>query len=287
MYAVMGVTGQVGGKVAERLVATAQPVRAVVRDVRKAAAWAERGCEVATADITDAAALARAFAGCAGVFIVIPPLFDPAPGFPEIRAIAAALAEALREARPGKAVMLSTIGAQATEPNLLSQLGIAEAALSALPIPIAFLRAAWFVENAAGDVQAARETGVIASYLQPLDKPVPMVAIADIGHLGADLLGQSWTGRRIVELEGPSRITPNQLAAAFAARLGRPVRAQAVARSEWESRFAAAGARNPEPRARMIDGFNEGWIEFEAGESGSLKGRTGVDEVVAGLVARG
>jgi NAD(P)H dehydrogenase (quinone) len=30
--------------------------------------------------------------------------------------------------------------------------------------------------------------------------------------------------------------------------------------------------KNPLPRMRMLDGFNEGWIEFEGGEGRSRKG---------------
>ena len=48
-----GITGQVGGAVAHNLLAANRPVRAVVRDLRKGEAWAERGCEVVKADITD------------------------------------------------------------------------------------------------------------------------------------------------------------------------------------------------------------------------------------------
>jgi len=44
------------------------------------------------------------------------------------------------------------------------------------------------MENCRWDVVPAREQGVIPSFLQPLDKPVPMVATADIGKLAAALL---------------------------------------------------------------------------------------------------
>jgi NAD(P)H dehydrogenase (quinone) len=132
------------------------------------------------------------------------------------RAIIAAVTTAIEAANPSKVVCLSTIGAQATQPNLLNQLGLLERALGALPSPVCFLRAVWFMENAAWDVAPARDAGVVPSFLQPLDKPVPMVATADIGHLAATLLQETWTGRRIVELEGPRRITPNQIAATFA-----------------------------------------------------------------------
>ena len=188
MYAITGITGQVGAPSRGRLLAADCPVRAVVRDAGKGAAGQERKCEVALANINDASALAAAFTGTEGVFVLIPPLFDPTSGFPEVRRIVAALRSALEAARPARVVCLSTIGAQVTQPNLLNQLGIMEQTLGELPMPVAFLRAAWFMENAAWDVGPARDDGVIPSFLQPLDRPVPMVATADIGRVGAELL---------------------------------------------------------------------------------------------------
>jgi uncharacterized protein YbjT (DUF2867 family) len=141
------------------LLAAKQPVRAVVRDLSKGAAWAGRGCDLAHADIADAPALAAAFRGAEGVFVLVPPNFDPAPGFLEAQATAESLCSALENACPGRVVYLSTIGAQATQTNLLSQHTIIEQALRALPIPITFLRPAWFMENCIWDVTPARERG--------------------------------------------------------------------------------------------------------------------------------
>jgi len=42
----------------------------------------------------------------------------------------------------------------------------------------------------------------------------------------------------------------------------------------WEDVFRAQGMKNPTPRIQMIEGFNEGWIEFEGGFQGSVKGQT-------------
>jgi NAD(P)H dehydrogenase (quinone) len=280
MYAITGITGQVGGEVARALLAAGQPVRAIVRDAAKGAAWQARGCEVALADLADEAALTLALRGADAVFLLIPPNFDPSPDFPEVRALIATLRSALLAASPNRVVCLSTIGAQATQPNLLSQLGLVEQALGALPMPVAFLRAAWFMENAVWDVQPARD-GMIPSFLQPLDKPVPMVATADIGRLGATLLQEQWTGRRIVELEGPRRVSPNDIATAFAKILGHPVRTQPVPRETWEALFLSQGMRNPTPRAQMLDGFNQGWIEFEGTPR---KGETPIDAVLTELV---
>jgi NAD(P)H dehydrogenase (quinone) len=286
MFAITGVTGNVGGQVARNLLAAKQPVRAVMRDVRKGEVWAQLGCELAGADINDAAELTAAFLGADGAFVLVPPNFDPLPDFPEARAIADTLRSALEVARPRRVVYLSTIGAQATQSNLLTQHTIIEQALRDLPMPIVFLRPAWFMENFMWDVAPATSKGVVPSFLQPLDKMYPMVATADIARAAAELLQEKWTGRRVVELEGPHRVTPNEVAAAFTNLLGRPVKMEAVPRATWEALFKSQGMKNPTPRIQMLDGFNEGWIEFENGEAGSRKGSVEIETVLKTLIER-
>ena len=282
MYAVTGITGQVGGAVARDLLDAGRQVRAVVRDAAKGTAWRDRGCEIALADLSDVAATTAALRGVEAAFLLIPPLFDPAPGFPEVRSLVASLRTAILQACPGRLVCLSTIGAQATQPNLLGQLGLVEDALGDLPLPVAFLRAAWFMENFAGDVAAARG-GKLPSFLQPLGKSFPMVATADIGRLGASMLQEHWTGRRVVELEGPARVTPNEVAIAFGKVLAHPVEAQILPRDTWEALFQSQGMQNPTPRAQMLDGFNEGWLEFQGN---ALKGGTPIESVLGSLIHR-
>ena len=286
MHAITGITGSVGGEVARALLNAGHAVRAVIRDPRKGAVWEALGCDVSLADMNDAAALAAAFKAASDVFVLLPPNFDPSPDFPETRAIVAALRRALATARPGKVVCISTIGAQAKRENLLTQLTVMEESLGDLPMPITFLRPAWFMENCSWDVAPARDTRVISSFLQPLEKPVPMVATADVGRVAAELLQETWTGRRIIELEGPTRVTPNQIAATFAEIFSHPVQAEAVPRQTWEQLFKSQGMKHPEPRIQMLDGFNQGWIEFEQDETRRRKGRIGLREVLTGLAGR-
>ena len=284
MYAITGITGQVGGALAETLLADGAAVRAIARDPKKATRWAERGCTLARADMTDAEALTRAFDGAEGVFLLIPPIFDPSPDLAQVRAVIAAVRAALIAAMPGRVVALSTVGAQAPQPNLLGQLGLVERHLGELDLPIAFLRAAWFMENAAWDVEPARH-GTIQSFLQPLGRAIPMVATSDVGATAARLLREDWHGRRVVNLQGPALISPNNLAATFASLLGHPVEAQAVPRSQWEAIFRSQGMTNPLPRMKMLDGFNEGWIAFEGcGHAERATGTTTLEAVLQRLL---
>jgi len=280
MFAVVGITGQVGGAVARRLLGAGQKVRAIVRSVDKGKEWSLQGCEVAVADLNDATSLQRAFQGVNGIFIMIPPVYSPSEDFTETRDVVQALYAALEQSPPEKIVCLSTVGAQATQSNLLNGLKILEDFLSRLSFPVAFIRAAWFMENAAWDVTAAKEKGVIPSYLQPLDRAIPMVATEDIGRVGAELLQQKWEGKKILELEGPTRVSPNDIASSFSRILQKPVRMEAIPHDQWEEIFLSQGTTRPLPRIRMIDGFNEGWITFE-GES--QKGVVLLDTVITKL----
>lgn len=286
MYAVTGITGQVGGVVGRRLLEAGLPVRAVARHADKGRAWADRGCEIAVAEMDDADALQQAFEGAEAVFILLPPIFDPSPGCPEARRTIEAIKTALATAHPSRVVCLSTIGAQVTRPNLLNQLGLMEQALGALDLPIAFLRAGWFMENCQWDLPSARDHGEIPSFLQPTDRTVPMVATEDVGTAAASLLRERWQGVRVVELEGPAPVSPDQIATAFSRALQRPVRATEVPREQWEPLFRSQGMHNPLPRMQMLDGFNQGWIAFQGSPAEQRKGTTSIDAVVRALVAR-
>jgi uncharacterized protein YbjT (DUF2867 family) len=181
----------------------------------------------------------------AGVFILPPAEFDPEPGFPEARHVIATVTSALVQARPGRVVCLSTIGADAAHENLLTQRTLMEQSLQEIGLPVTFLRPGWFMENALWDLPSARDEGVLRSFLQPADKPFPMVGTQDVGRLAAVLLREDWSGTRVVELEGPARVSPNDLARAFATVLKRPVRVETVPRESWEQIFRSQGTRNP------------------------------------------
>jgi uncharacterized protein YbjT (DUF2867 family) len=285
MYAITGITGKVGGEIARNLLACGQSVRAVLRDRAKAADWAARGCDVAIAEMANAEQLTAAFAGADGVFILPPSDFDPEPGYPEAQRVIDSVTSALMTARPKRIVCLSTIGADAPHDNLLTQRTLMEQSLSAIGLPVTFLRPGWFMENAQWDVASARDEGVVRSFLQPADKSFPMVATRDVGRLAADLIRQDWTGMRVVELEGPARVSANALAQAFSTVLGRPVRAEIISREHWEALFRTQGMKNPQPRVRMLDGFNEGWIEFRNHGRSAVKGNTSLLDVITALVA--
>jgi uncharacterized protein YbjT (DUF2867 family) len=261
-------------------------VRGIVRERSKGAKWKERGAEIAVADYNDAAALSVAFSGVDGVFVMMPPNFTPAPGFPEAKQTLTAIYDALAKAHTKKAAYLSSIGSeQESGLGLITQTHMLENTFRDLPMPQIFLRAGWFMENFAGDFASARTEGKVYSHLQPLDRRVPMVATVDIGKAGAEVLCQDWKGTRYIEVAGPRDYSPLDVAQGFSEVLGRKVEAVVVPREEWTKSFVAQGMPEDRtsPRAEMVDGFNSGLIHFGVSGTENYVGVTELTTVLKGL----
>src|SRR5580698_5671450 len=266
MFTVMGITGKVGGAVAENLLAAGKTVRGVVRNSGKVKAWADRGVELVQSAYDDAAGLAKAFSGAKGVFAMIPPDFAPAPGLPDQKRTIAAIREALERAKPGKAVFLSSIGSeQPSGLGLITSTHLLEQATRTLPIPVAYLRAGSFMENWLGALDHIRSTGQMPFFYAPLERKFPLVAAGDIGLAGATVLQENWTGARVLEVDGPEGGTDlHQVADAFGSALKREVKALQLPETAWQSVLEGIGM--PADRTglymEMVKSFNSGWIHF-------------------------
>jgi NAD(P)H dehydrogenase (quinone) len=291
MFTVMGITGNVGGAVAENLLAAGKTVRGVVRDPEKADAWADRGVELVQSAYDNAAALTRAFAGAEGVFAMIPPDFAPAPGLPDQKRTIASIQEALERAKPGKAVFLSSIGSeQPSGLGLITSTHLMEQAMRTLPIPVAYIRAGSFMENWLGALDLIGATGEMPFFYAPLERKFPLVATRDIGLAGAKVLRESWTGVRVLEVNGPEGGTDlHQTAAAFGRVLGREVKAVQLPEAAWQNALVAMGM--PADRTglyiEMVRSFNSGWIHFGNSGTETFYGPTTIEAFAQNLVKKG
>jgi len=289
VFTIVGITGNVGGSTAKALLDAGKKVRGIVRDKAKAAHWAKQGAELMQGDLNDIGLLTEAFRGCDGVFVMMPPYFAPAPGFPETKGIVANIKTAMAAAKPKKAVYLSSVGAHRERGlGLITQSHILEQEMRTLPCANAFIRAAWFLDNYQWDVRSAQERGEIDMYLAPANRGISMVATNDIGELAAKTLQQEWSGNRILELEGPEKYSPNDAAAAFSKLLGRPIKTNPIQRSEWQRLFVQQGTAEDRttPRIEMLDGFNSGWIDFEGDDAEHFKGKLTIEQVIKSLIAK-
>ncbi|AKD57150.1 NmrA family NAD(P)-binding protein [Spirosoma radiotolerans] len=290
MIAILGITGQVGQVIGELLLHQHQPIRAVVRNPAKATQWAARGAEVVAADLLDAAALTQAFRGTEAVFIMTPPGLDLENVLEQHQQMVAAISMALKSAHPKKVVYLSSIGGHLLHgTGAIRKLYDLEQALTRLPIPTAGIRAGWFMENFIGSIPGAVQSGQLHSFLNPTDLLIPMVAVQDIGQLAAELLTQSWTGARILELEGPCRYSADNVASILAYHTGRPIRAVAISPADYEQTYSSFGFTQDASRlmAEMNDGFNRQWIVFEGGKAEPVYGETLLEDMLRTQVTEG
>jgi uncharacterized protein YbjT (DUF2867 family) len=245
----------------------------VVRDSGKAKVWADRGVEMVQSAYDDAAGLANAFSRADGVFAMIPPDFAPAPGLPDQKRTIAAIRQALEQAKPGKAVFLSSIGSeQPSGLGLITSSHLMEEGMRTLLSPVAYLRAGSFMENWLGTLDHIRATGEMPFFYAPLDRKFPLVATRDIGLAGAKVLQETWTGERVLEVNGPEGGTDlHEAAAAFGRALDREVKAVQLPEAAWQNVLEAMGT--PADRTglyiEMVKSFNSGWIHF--GNSGTEK----------------
>ncbi|MBT1156521.1 NAD(P)H-binding protein [Aminobacter anthyllidis] len=222
MYVVLGANGRAGGEAARALIERGEAVRVVVRRKEQGEKWAMLGAEVAVASIEDADGMGDALKGAQAAFLLNPP---PVSGDPYARTeeLGVALADAARRARLPKAVVLSSIGAQhVSGTGVIATLNRFEALLDGVAPATAFLRSGYFLETWGEVAGTVTSESVLPSFLDPAQK-IPMVSTIDVGRTAATLLGEEWSGKRVVELSGPGDWSAGDVAAAFADVLGRPV----------------------------------------------------------------
>lgn len=240
-YAVFGVTGRTGAATADALLRAGQAVRVVVRDPAKGRPWAERGAEVAVADLTDLAAMTRALMEVRGAYVVNPQQYNREDLFERAELIADITARAAVAAGVPRLVALSSVGAdRESDTGWIRMNRIFEQRLAVAGIPTIFLRAAYFMENWASMVAQAARTGIVPAFLAPAQRPIPMVATVDVGSAAAALLQEEGRASRAVVLSGPKAYAPNDVAAIVSAALGKPVDVAVLPETEWSNALADA-----------------------------------------------
>ena len=224
MFAITGATGNTGSVIAEKLLAQGEKVRVIGRDAVRLARFVRKGAEAFPADVTDAAALSRAFDGASAVYAMLPPNMASADplGFQE--RVSDALASALGQASVTHAVVLSSVGADKAE-NTGPVVGLhnLEQKLNALAgLNAVYLRAGYFMENLLPQVGVIRNFGIVGGPLRA-DLPVSMIATRDIGATCAKILKKrDFAGKQARELLGQRDLDYQQAASVIGKAIGKP-----------------------------------------------------------------
>jgi uncharacterized protein YbjT (DUF2867 family) len=115
MYVVLGASGNTGHIVAQNLLARQQKVRVVGRDAAHLQAHAAKGAEIFIADVTDAAALTKAFQNADSAYVMIPPNPTSIDPLAYAERVSDAIASALKNGGVKNVVVLSSFGADKSE----------------------------------------------------------------------------------------------------------------------------------------------------------------------------
>jgi uncharacterized protein YbjT (DUF2867 family) len=220
MYVVLGATGNTGSIIASSLLAKGKKVRVVGRSEERLQGFVRNGAEAFTTDMSDVAALARAFRGARAAYLLLPPITSREDQERESDAIAKAVAESGLT----HAVYLSSYGAHVPEgTGPVTGLHSAEEKLNAVGgLNVLHLRAAYFMENNLAAIGMIRGMGIFGHALLPNLK-LPMIATPDVGnYAGRRLLALDFSGKQTRELLGERDLTMTEVTAAIARGIGKP-----------------------------------------------------------------
>jgi uncharacterized protein YbjT (DUF2867 family) len=219
-YVILGATGNTGSIIADSLLLKGEKVGVIGRDASRLQRFERKGAETFTANVSDAAALTKAFKGARAAYLMLPPITSREDQERESDAIA----KAVRESGLRYAVHLSSYGAhvpQGTGP--VTGLHSSEQKLNAISgLNVLHLRAAYFMENNLAAIGMIQEIGMFGHALLP-DLKLPMIATRDVGDYAAQrLLHLDFTGKQTRELLGERDLSMTEATAVIARGIGNP-----------------------------------------------------------------
>jgi uncharacterized protein YbjT (DUF2867 family) len=224
MYVITGATGNTGSVAAKRLLAQGKKIRVIGRSADRLQSLVAAGAEPFVAELSDAAALAKAFAGAEAVYLMIPPYPASQDPLADRERISNAFVSALKPSGVTHAVSLSSWGADKTDKTGpvvgLHQL---EEKLNSVPgLNTLHLRAGYFMENTLGQAGAIKTFGMTAGPVRS-DLKLPLIATQDIGEAAAAaLVKRDFTGHQTRELLGQRDLTMAEVAAIIGEAIGKP-----------------------------------------------------------------
>jgi uncharacterized protein YbjT (DUF2867 family) len=224
MYVVLGATGNTGSVIANSLLLKGEKVRVVGRDAARLERFVRKGAEAFTANVSDAAALTKAFTGARAAYLMVPPSMTSQDYRADQERESNAIAKAVKESGLQYAVNLSSYGAHVPEgTGPIAGLHSSEQKLNAISgLNVLHLRAAYFMQNNLAAIGMIHGMGIFGHALLP-DLKLPMIATRDIGDYAAQrILNLDFSGKQTRELLGERDLSMNEATAVIARGIGKP-----------------------------------------------------------------
>ncbi len=219
-YVILGASGNTGSIIANSLLSNGKNVRVMGRDAGRLQRFVRKGAEAFTADLSDAAALTKAFSGACAAYLILPPITSREDQERESDAIA----KAAKESGLRYAVHLSSYGAHVPEgTGPIAGLHSSEQKLNAISgLNVLHLRAAYFMENNLAAIDMIQGLGMFGHALRP-DLKMPMIATRDVGaYAGQRLLDLDFFGKQTRELLGERDLSMAEATTIIARAIGKP-----------------------------------------------------------------
>jgi uncharacterized protein YbjT (DUF2867 family) len=219
-YVILGATGNTGSIIANSLLSKGRKVRVIGRDAGRLQSFVRKGAEAFTANVSDAAALTKAFSGALAAYLMLPPITSREDQERDSDGIA----KAAKESGLLYAVHLSSYGAHVPEgTGPVAGLHSSEQKLNAINgLNVLHLRAAYFMENNVEAIGMIHAMGVFGHALLP-DLKLPMIATPDVGDYAAQrLLDLDFPGKQTRELLGERDLSMAEATAIIARGIGKP-----------------------------------------------------------------
>ena len=241
MYVISGASGRIGSVVADRLLDSGLPVRAVVRRPEAAADWASRGAEAVVLDLRDSQKLTEALNDATAFFAMLPfDLFVPDLDQYAVEVVQS-VSNAVKDAGVRHTVMLSSGGADLTAgTGPILGLHHMEQALARTGTALTALRPGHFQEKFGDVLGAVLHEGVFPVFASSADTPLPMVATRDIAEIAVQELLADTQISEAVDIVGPE-YTERQVAQSLGDALGKPLEVVPIPEPGWMDALVEAG----------------------------------------------
>lgn len=224
MFVITGATGNTGKVVAEMLLTKCEKVRVLGRSAEKLQPFVAKGAEAFVADVTDEAAMTKAFTGATAVYAMLPPDMKAEDMRQRQLNQARAQVEAITKAGVKHVVFLSSVGAQNAEGcGPVSGLHQVEEMFNGVAGTIVLsLRPAYFMENFLMLIGMIKNMGMMGGVIKA-DVSLPVIATRDIGPVAAEaLLKRDWSHGTTRELLGQRDITMAEVAKTLGTAIDKP-----------------------------------------------------------------
>lgn len=269
MIAIVGATGNVGGKIAAILSKGNEPARLIARTADNLKPLVGRTVTAFAGDAGDPGFLTKAFADVDAVFTLIPP--NPtAPEFLRYAdGIGKSVAAALEAAKVKHVVNLSSVGAEHASAGTGPIRGLhnMEEMLNRIKgLHVLHMRAAYFMENLLWNIDLIRSKGITGSAIRG-DLPIPMIATKDIAAYAAERLAKrDFTGRSVHYLLGQRDLAMREVSGIIGSRIAKPDLPYVQFPYEEAEKAMIGMGLSPDMSRNYVEmarAFNEGTIKSE------------------------